>query len=39
MVFNLYSQVDAFIEAHDTGLTDAERELAKGDPLISIQFN
>lgn len=23
-------EVDAFLEAHDTGLTDAERELAKG---------
>ena len=26
-------EVDAFLEAHDSGLTEAERELAKGKSL------
>lgn len=26
-----YLQVDAFLEAHESGLTEAERELAKGE--------
>lgn len=26
----IHSQVDAFLEAHETGVTDADREVAKG---------
>jgi hypothetical protein len=29
-----YIQVDAFLEAHDTGVTDADREVAKGQYIV-----
>lgn len=31
-------QVDAFLEAHDSGLTDADKEVAKGTLLLPIKY-